>query len=137
MDDQSTEKRPLMETRGELICFAICKGNLYATKRLGFNPEYCYLITTVYANDGVDLGIQSFQWHGASRTISELVDKYIKESPSRVFVRKEPSPVRNMRADDPRAITLGYNPLSKAEIAEFKRLLLNRDPERYALSFSS
>jgi len=121
--------RPLAERRGKLVCLEICKAKPGANK----GQEYRYLITDVYSVDGADLGSQSFESHGGSCTISELVDKYIKDSPSQVFAIKTPYPVRNMRYG-----CLGlYEPLNKEEMAEFKRLLLSLDPERYALSFPS
>ncbi len=131
MDNQSIENKPLIETRGKIIFFEICKGNSIAIERLGFLPEYYYLMTIVYANDGADLGLQSFQYYGAASTINELVNIYLKNSNSIEFNRKKPYPVRNREGFH----ELGYEPLDEEEMAEFKLILLFRDIEKYLLSF--
>ena len=123
--------RPLLETRGEIVCFALLSGNVERISRLLVKPDYRYLMAPVYANNGIDLGIQCLQQYCVN-SISSLVDLYIRESRSRQFIRKEPYPARNMPNESPD----GYFPLSDEELDEFKQLLLLRDPNRFQLSFS-
>jgi hypothetical protein len=124
--------RSILETRGEIVCFEVFKGDPTVIQALFLKADYCFLLAPVYAISGVDLGKQRLKYNCAC-TIRQLVDVYIKKSNSHIFTRKEPYPVKNREYQD---LSLGYCPLSGVEMEEFKKLLHTRNLERFNLSFA-
>ncbi len=136
--------KPLRETKNyfirKLICFEICTGKVF-----GYKPEYRYILTMVW-EESKSFGKQVYtdrnpQTFTVTNTVSNLVNEYIKASTFGYGVQigdKRIVLVRNMCSDlklDSFLAPFNYAPLNDDEMAEFKCLLQDRDPERHKLSF--
>jgi hypothetical protein len=134
-----------LERRGKQLCFEISKINFSATKYFRIKKEYCYLITSVYANDADKPAFptsQSVEYYGACCSIENLVDRYIKLSLYKSYGKELNFPVRNMlkaiSSDAPykKEAARCFEPLKEEDMVEFMRILLSKSPEIYHLSFS-
>ena len=127
----------MADERGDPVYFEVFKGTPSTIIRMGYVSDFRYFLTMGYSISGTDFALQVLTSRGPKCSISDLVNAYIKSDSFGHGVQvgdRRLLPVRNMQKENKE---LGYEPLDLEEMAEFKLLLLARDPERYKLSFPS
>ena len=122
-----------------LTSFQVCTND-----NLGKLPGWRYILSRVYIIRTVadnkkvrtKRNVQAFK---VTNDVSKLVVEYINASTYGAGVKihgKRVVPVRNMPSDYEHGLELGHVPLDENDMAEFMRLLQERDIDRFELSFS-